>query len=137
LAVSLHFWNQFDTHHVGVWKKFFWAPLMCMYKFLGPFPEAHGWSKNFFCRFRLFYIKMKLSQGNRYQNKIFIKNQLTLQHIKYIRITLITTVNSCAVSVILCSRKMLSPKKIKTEKNKKYISIPIQILDKKGLGLHI
>jgi hypothetical protein len=38
-----------------------------MHEFLGPFPEAHGRSKIFFCRFRLFYIKMKLSQGDRYQ----------------------------------------------------------------------
>jgi hypothetical protein len=34
--------------------------------------------KNFFCRFCLFYIKMKLLQGFSTPKEIFMKNQLTL-----------------------------------------------------------
>jgi hypothetical protein len=55
--VSLHFWNQhkilplFDTHHVGVWKKFCLSPLMCIHEFLGPFPEVCGRSKIVFLPF--------------------------------------------------------------------------------------
>jgi hypothetical protein len=74
----------FDTHHVGVWKNFFFTPLMCMHEFLGPFPEAHGRSKFFFSTvFACFTSKWSNLRVTGIKNKIFIKNWLTLSCIRH------------------------------------------------------
>jgi hypothetical protein len=88
----------FYTHHEGVWKKNVWTPLMCRCAFLRPRQGTRTRSKNFFCWFRMFYIKMKLLQGDRTPKKFFIQNQLILVY-----------------SASISKAKFISSEKIQTE----------------------
>jgi hypothetical protein len=62
----------FDTHHEGVFNKYFWTPLMCPYGFFGR-ARAFARLKYFFAGFTCFTSKWNCCRVTEHKNKIFIK----------------------------------------------------------------